>query len=181
MKKKKPTKTIDPSDSVIIEDDSQDSDQTSSSNAKIFCIASLGHLVYLRQNSPWYFVEDSGMNAKWLAAAAVWFIVGYLGISRIHENPITKEKGAPYVYFSDELEFLDTEMSDYYWKKDSEGEEIDKPKDENDHAINALEYLLTHRPNIAKIVRTRLEESPIMKWHEQEIVTHKEVSPRYQF
>lgn len=31
MKKKKPTKTIDPNDSVIIEDDSQDSDQASSS------------------------------------------------------------------------------------------------------------------------------------------------------
>lgn len=31
MKKKKPTKTIDPNDSIIIEDDSQDSDQTSSS------------------------------------------------------------------------------------------------------------------------------------------------------
>ena len=76
----------------------------------------------------------------------------YLVPQRNHQNPITGEYEAPYIYISDKLEFFISEISDYYWQKSPTGEQVDKPIDKDDHAMDTMKYMLSERPNISKLV-----------------------------
>lgn len=74
-------------------------------------------------------------------------VQGYLSVDPYHRHPIYEEKiGAPRLYISKKLEFIDNEITDYYWKKDTSGEYEDIPNDKNDHAMDAIKYLLSDRP-----------------------------------
>jgi phage terminase large subunit len=66
----------------------------------------------------------------------------YLIPQQHHQNPITGEYNAPYLYVSDKLEWWITEISDYYWKKSPAGDQIDKPVDKDDHAMDTTKYLI---------------------------------------
>lgn len=76
----------------------------------------------------------------------------YLIPQRMHQNPITGEYEAPYLYVSDKLEWWINEISDYYWQKNTTGEQVDKPVDKDDHAMDTTKYMLSNRPNISKLV-----------------------------
>jgi phage terminase large subunit len=76
----------------------------------------------------------------------------YLLPQQNHQNPITGEYNAPYLYISDKLEFWINEVSDYYWQKNPMGEQLDKPNDKNDHAMDTTKYMLSNRPNISKLM-----------------------------
>ncbi len=92
----------------------------------------------------------------------------YLSIQKNHINPFTGEAGAPHLYHSDELSFLSAEFNDYYWKQDSQGERKDEPIDKNDHGMDTVKYLLSHRPRIVDIVPHYVPNVPAyMSWHEQ--------------
>tara|TARA_R110000823_G_scaffold11710_7_gene39564 strand:+ start:721 stop:2268 length:1548 start_codon:yes stop_codon:yes gene_type:complete len=94
----------------------------------------------------------------------------YLVPQRNHQNPITGEYESPYIYISDELEFFINEMSDYYWQKSPTGEQIDKPIDKDDHAMDTLKYMLSNRPNISKLVKQVIRKDVGWRqWGERDI------------
>lgn len=94
----------------------------------------------------------------------------YLVPQRNHQNPITGEYEAPYLYVSDELEFFINEMSDYYWQKSPTGEQIDKPIDKDDHAMDTLKYMLSNRPNVSKLTKAVIRKDVGWRqWGERDI------------
>jgi phage terminase large subunit len=76
----------------------------------------------------------------------------YLIPQRNHQNPITGEYNSPYLYVSDKLDWWINEISDYYWQKNPTGEQIDKPIDKDDHAMDTTKYILSDRPNVSKLM-----------------------------
>jgi len=70
-----------------------------------------------------------------------------------HQNPITGEYGMPFIYVSDKLEWWINEISDYYWMKNPMGEQLDKPIDKDDHAMDTTKYMLSNRPNISVMIK----------------------------
>jgi hypothetical protein len=49
------------------------------------------------------------------------------------------------------LDYLTDEITNYYWDRSSQGEHIDRPIDRDDHAMDALKYMLSHQPEPAQI------------------------------
>ena len=97
-------------------------------------------------------------------------ITQYLIPQEHHMHPIDGTHGAPYIYVSDELDFLINEWNDYYWKKDSSGEQTDDPVDKNDHAMDTVKYMMSHRPNISKLITPpKPKEVGWMQWGERDI------------
>jgi len=76
----------------------------------------------------------------------------YLIPQRNHKNPITGVYNSPYLYISDNLEFVINEFGGYYWKRDPRGEIMDVPVDKDDHALDTVKYMLSHRPAISKLI-----------------------------
>lgn len=73
----------------------------------------------------------------------------------------------PLIYFADDLDFIEDEITNYFWQSNPEGERLDKPRDENDHAMDTLKYCLSRIPDASEILVPI--EPPIpeyMKWHE---------------
>lgn len=96
-------------------------------------------------------------------------VQGYLAVRDNHKHPLLKTSPAPYLYFNRDLDFLLTEIQDYYWAKDSSGEPLDKPRDEKDHAMDALKYLMTKRPRIAGPIPVAVSHLvQHMRWHESD-------------
>lgn len=101
--------------------------------------------------------------------AGITKITGYLNVSKMHQNPMTKEYNAPYLYVSDKLQFFIDEISNYYWKKDAKDNYTDKPYDKDDHAMDTLKYMLTYRPDISKVIMNNSKNSSIpTQWREIE-------------
>lgn len=97
-------------------------------------------------------------------------VSGYLNVRNNWTNPVTLETPAPSIYFSAELRFIPTEMSGYFWKKNSiTGERTDEPQDANDHALDTCKYLLTTRPDASKLRKSMVKQvPPWMIWTEQD-------------
>ena len=94
----------------------------------------------------------------------------YLIPQRNHQNPITGEYNSPYLYVSDKLDWWINEISDYYWQKNPTGEQIDKPVDKDDHAMDTTKYLLSHRPNVSVIMaKMKPKQVGWYKWGERDI------------
>lgn len=99
-------------------------------------------------------------------------VQSYLYIDKYHRHPILEgQVGAPRLYFSNKLTFLDQEITDYYWRKDTRGEYEDIPMDRNDHAMDMLKYMLTNRPRVATF---KMTAPPVPRkytqWQEREVV-----------
>jgi phage terminase large subunit len=92
----------------------------------------------------------------------------YLSRTPRHEHPLYGMPAAPYLYFSDKLTWLINEMTEYYWQHDSTGVVVDKPVDRNDHAMDALKYLLTSRPRLARFTGRPDAPPAWMSWQEAE-------------
>ena len=99
-------------------------------------------------------------------------VQGYLNLHKMHRHVVTGDHPSPYLYVSRKCEFLLDEIVDYYWNTNTEGEYEDKPKDKNDHAMDALKYLLSRKPPITKfltrVVRDEVAKKSMTQWHEQE-------------
>jgi hypothetical protein len=84
---------------------------------------------------------------------------------------ITGETPGPLLYFVDDLQFLQDEISGYYWKRNVQGEYIDEPMDRKDHAMNTLKYLLSAAPLPAEIIiEPENMPKPYMFWREEDMV-----------
>ena len=103
----------------------------------------------------------------------------YLQVREARRDPFTHNFGAAHLYFSDRCAFVDREIVDYYWERDKHDQNDDKPMDRNDHAMDALKYLLTNKPRIGGALRsTRSMVPAYMTWAEAERVA-KRSSHRY--
>lgn len=95
-------------------------------------------------------------------------VQSYLSLDRGHKHPITGVYEAPRLYFSANQPWIDQEVVDYIWHRDTRGEYEDKPMDRNDHAMDRVKYMLTHRPRIAMLKPPKPIIPPkYMKWGEQ--------------
>lgn len=94
-------------------------------------------------------------------------ISSHLMVEKFHYNPIIGEFGGPHFMVSNELEWWANECSDYYWNKNIEGDNVDKPRDTNDHAMDMTKYMFTRRPTMGKL-RDKKPKLPssINHWHE---------------
>jgi len=91
----------------------------------------------------------------------------YLGEQPTHPHIITNEAPAPLLYFVDDLDFIQDEITNYYWDKSSLGDLLDKPIDRDDHALDTLKYMLSHLPDPSEIRIPKSEQvKPWMFWHE---------------
>ena len=79
-------------------------------------------------------------------------VAAYLADQPAHEHPITGESPAPLLYFVDDLDFISDEITNYYWDRTSAGEHIDRPIDREDHAMDAIKYMLCHQPEPSEII-----------------------------
>lgn len=94
----------------------------------------------------------------------------YLIPQRNHLDPITGDYNAPYLYVSDKLDFVINEFSEYYWKKDTTGDQVDMPIDKDDHAMDTVKYLLSRSPNIATLIPPTVKKmAGWYKWGEKDI------------
>lgn len=105
----------------------------------------------------------------------------YLVVDQLHRNPITRNYGAPRIFVSSTCEWFHNEIADYYWNKNIQGENVDKPRDTNDHAMNAWKYMLTRRPKVVGnvIKRSRMLNPIAFRWSEVEDSQRGRVLPRH--
>lgn len=75
-------------------------------------------------------------------------ISSYLVVDPYHFNPIRKTYGSPRLMVGSDLEWWHNEIADYYWNKNTLGQNVDKPRDVNDHAMDATKYLFTKRNKV---------------------------------
>ena len=76
----------------------------------------------------------------------------YLSIDPEHTNPITGEKGAPYIYISARCVHLIDEIFEYQWEKSHSDKKDprERPKKRRDHACDAMRYGLVGQPSVFK-------------------------------
>lgn len=75
-------------------------------------------------------------------------------IAGTHKTPhlTTGDKPGPLLYVAAELPWFLDEIMSYYWKRDSQGRNIDEPVDAHDHAMNTVKYMLSKLPDPSEIV-----------------------------
>lgn len=96
-------------------------------------------------------------------------VQSYLSLDRGHRNPYTGTFEAPRLYISAEQAWVDQEIVDYMWKRDTAGEFEDTPTDRNDHAMDRIKYMLTNRPRIALFKPPKPPVPPkFMRWREND-------------
>jgi hypothetical protein len=107
-------------------------------------------------------------------------VQGYIKPRETHRDPFTGNFGAPYLYVSESLPWLQDEFLTYMWKKSPMNVEIDKPVDKNDHALDTLKYMLSDRPQVATLYvkPSKLKEEYLM-WSEKEAPTENVRAHRY--
>lgn len=105
--------------------------------------------------------------------AGIAKVQSYLFVDPKHQHPIYYHKlGSPRFFVSTECMWFDEEITDYYWKRNSQsGEQEDAPSDRKDHAMDMTKYLFTNRPRIATFkmaasARRAVPRSKLM-WREE--------------
>lgn len=97
-------------------------------------------------------------------------VSGYINGNAITPHLITGEIGSTLFYVCDDLTWFDDEISNYYWKKTPQGDNIDEPQEHGDHAMDCAKYLLSHLPPPSKIEPPSSALTPQwMFWHEEEV------------
>ena len=119
-----------------------------------------------KNGMPWSIFEEYDEYGISLSPAnnskeAGWNRVGeYLRVDPEHIHPITGEKGSPRLFFSTRCKYLLTEIPEYIWKRLAD--ENSNPKEEarklNDHACDALRYLIMSLPSPYE--RVKEDEAP---------------------
>jgi hypothetical protein len=100
-------------------------------------------------------------------------VQSYMQFHPFHVNPFTGLTPAPFLYVSDNLQFVDEEITEYMWHKDSSGESEDKPVDRKDHAMDTIKYMFSYRPKVSEIKKLDMKERPIYmtQWMESDTPT----------
>lgn len=96
-------------------------------------------------------------------------VMQYMRLQQSVVNPFTGSMGAPKLYFSDKLAFLHDEFNTYRWRRDRNDSSTDTTIDKDDHAMDALRYMLGGRIVPGRRVSKLLSRVPqaAFRWHEQ--------------
>jgi len=96
-------------------------------------------------------------------------------------NPFTHAYGCPSLFVSDNLAWFRDEMTTWRWKRGKDDAAIDTPVDMNNHAMDALKYMLTDTPQAGTIVTRMKRPLPprLRMWNEMEAATVDNRSHRY--
>jgi hypothetical protein len=82
----------------------------------------------------------------------------------------SEASGSPMLFATDTLDFFHNEVSNYFWKRNPQGQYVDEPHGKDDHAMDTTKYMLARLPNPSEIVVPRSVVTPSwMFWHEREI------------
>jgi hypothetical protein len=96
-------------------------------------------------------------------------VAAYLGDNGMVEHILTGKTPGSLLYFVNDMDFITDEITNYYWDRTSTGEHVDKPIDRDDHAMDALKYMLSHQPEPSEIVLPKSKTVPAwMFWHEMD-------------
>jgi hypothetical protein len=99
-------------------------------------------------------LSDAGMECRPATndiITGIAKVAAYLADQPTHEHLLTGKSPGPLLYFVDDMDFITDEITNYYWDRSSSGEHIDRPIDRDDHAMDALKYILSHQPEPAQI------------------------------
>jgi hypothetical protein len=97
-------------------------------------------------------------------------VQSYLAVDMTHRHPLLGTAGSPRLFISDNLDWVDKEIVDYIWKRDTSGEYEDTPRDAKDHAMDMLKYLLSKQVKLATAMpRTFQLPSAVMQFQERDI------------
>ena len=89
------------------------------------------------------------------------------------------DRPGPLLYVAAELPWFQDEVMSYYWKRDSQGRNIDEPVDHNDHAMNTVKYMLSKLPDPSEIVVPEEVLPPRWKfWQEMNMDDYKRATGR---
>ena len=98
-------------------------------------------------------------------------ITQYLHVQEARMHPILHTYASPYLFVSDRLSWFIDEITGYYWRRNPQGEIVDKPQDRDDHAMDTARYVMSHRPNVSKMI-ARMNDKAVLglrTWAEMEI------------
>jgi len=114
--------------------------------------------------------------------AGIAKVASYLQVDSRHLHPIKRTFGSPRLHISSELEFVHNEFADYYWNKNLQGANVDKPRDVNDHAMDMIKYMLSKRGRVIGMVKAIHPggiNPRMMQWGEIEYAEKQEFKPRH--
>lgn len=108
-------------------------------------------------------------------------VSSYLAIDKMHLHPVHRTYGAPRLYVSSKLDWWHNEIVDYYWNKNVAGQNVDKPMDRNDHAMDMTKYLLTKRNRVIGSIQKRrnILDPRMFTWTEREDDSRRRILPRH--
>jgi hypothetical protein len=114
-------------------------------------------------------------------ASGIEKVGSYLAVDKMHLHPVKRTYGAPRIYVSSKLDWWHNEIADYYWNKNIAGQNVDKPMDRNDHAMDMTKYLLTKRNRVVGQIqrRRRLIDPRVFNWSEVEDDRRGRILPRH--
>lgn len=98
------------------------------------------------------------------------------GIAKVHaylnqynHPPQFNGQKSALVYFNDKMSYIRDEFTDYYWKRNPQGEQVEEPIDRNDHYLDGLRYKLSFLPDPSELKIPVSEKiPPWMFWSEEE-------------
>lgn len=114
-------------------------------------------------------------------ASGIEKVSSYLAVDKMHINPITRKHGAPRLFCSDKLDWWHNEIADYYWNKNVAGQNVDKPMNRNDHAMDMTKYLVTKRARVVGQIQKRrhIIDPRAFQWTEREDDQRGRILPRH--
>lgn len=102
--------------------------------------------------------------------AGIAKVTAYLNGRTNMPNPFTGDGHGPLIFVSLALDWFSTEIQNYFWKVNPSGQRIDEPIDRDDHAMDAVKYLIARLPDPSQIVTPAHALPPQWKfWHEVEM------------
>ena len=100
-------------------------------------------------------LKDGGLNLRAGSSdvlSGIAKVNSYIAGTPKTPHLATGDRPGPLLYVAAELPWFQDEVMSYYWKRDSQGRNIDEPVDHNDHAMNTVKYMLSKLPDPSEIV-----------------------------
>lgn len=105
-----------------------------------------------------------GQNA---IASGILKVSSYIAVQE-YNGLFDQELAGPNMLFSDNLQFIADEFLGYFWKKNPTGDQVDEPIDRNDHAMDAIKFMLSRVPDATELLYFKPTAIPeYMKWQER--------------
>jgi phage terminase large subunit len=134
-----------------------------------------------KDGMPWSVLEEFEDNGIWATPANNEILGGinrvkeFLRLDKDRRNPRTGESPSPRIFIFATCNKLLWEFPQYQWKKMrsvTQRNEMERPRDYNDHALDALRYLIMSRfPPPQKIQRGEDMLSPIQRRKRESLTT----------